>query len=422
MCVGAKRTRDKDARGRRLWFLAVKSGRPDHSKLRFPFSNSQADPSFDLELLTCLSCRVVRHLGSNCNHFPPADLPGLIQKPIISADQRRNKPQQMKGFEFGPSVASRLSSSRGPQPSNPAFNISSPGSWGVLGAMETYRAILRAKQTRSGALSSCGLPSAGRKRKKNMMRFAKIEKIAARVAMRALALVSLLSMAASTRAQDATRPYPKMLPLSQYLMDRDAAIALARSAAPEGISKDASVLVLTPKGWETAVQGTNGFVCMAGPAWTAAIDFYDVWSPKQRGAICLNPAAVRSILPIFRKLTQMTLAGVTSVKERIAGIQEAYAKKEIPAVEPGAMSYMMSKNAYLSHLGSHNLCHVMFFLPIKDPAELNADDPNAPISSTSIWFPDPDKPDSPLNKELPPLRTAQSKCPIGPMALLRSTK
>ena len=127
------------------------------------------------------------------------------------------------------------------------------------------------------------------------MRFAKIEKIAARVAVGALALVSLLSMTASTRAQDAERPYPKMLPLSQYLMDRNVAIALARSAAPEGISKDASVLVLTPKGWETAVQGTNGFVCMAGPAWTASIDFYDVWSPKQRGAICLNPAAVRSI-------------------------------------------------------------------------------------------------------------------------------
>src|SRR4029077_19250193 len=37
-------------------------------------------------------------------------LPGLIQKPIVSADQRRPKPLQMKGFEFGPSVALRLSS------------------------------------------------------------------------------------------------------------------------------------------------------------------------------------------------------------------------------------------------------------------------------------------------------------------------
>src|ERR1700736_7016583 len=100
-----------------------------------------------------------------------------------------------------------------------------------------------------------------------MMRFAQIKKIEARVAVGALALVSLLSMTASTRAQEAERPYPKMLPLSEYLMDRNAAIALARSAAPESISKDASVLVLTPKGWETAVKGTNGFVCMAGAGW-----------------------------------------------------------------------------------------------------------------------------------------------------------
>ena len=245
-----------------------------------------------------------------------------------------------------------------------------------------------------------------------MTRLAMIEKIAARVAVGAFALLGFLGMTASARAQDAERPYPKMLPLSQYLMDRDAAVALARSAAPVGISKDASVLVLTPNGWETAVQGSNGFVCMAGPSWTASIDFYDVWSPKQKGAICLNPAAVRSILPIYRKLTQMTLAGVTSVKERIAGIQEAYANKEIPPVEPGAMSYMMSKDAYLSHLGhTHNLCHVMFFLPIKNPVELDANDPNSPVSSTSMWFPDPDKPDSPLNKELPPLRTVPIEVP-----------
>jgi hypothetical protein len=129
-----------------------------------------------------------------------------------------------------------------------------------------------------------------------MMRFAKIEKIAARVAVGALALVSLLSMTVSTLAQEAERPYPKMLPLSQYLMDRNAAIALARSAAPEGISKDASVLVLTPKGWETAVNGTNGFVCMTGPAWTASIDFYDVWSPKQRGAIGFSQFMPRDVL------------------------------------------------------------------------------------------------------------------------------
>jgi hypothetical protein len=89
------------------------------------------------------------------------------------------------------------------------------------------------------------------------------------IAIKSFALLVVLG-AYQVMAQDAERPYPKMLPLSQYLMDRNAAIALARSAAPEGISKDASVLVLTPKGWETGVKGTNGFVCMVGPSWTAS--------------------------------------------------------------------------------------------------------------------------------------------------------
>ena len=47
-----------------------------------------------------------------------------------------------------------------------------------------------------------------------------------------------------TWAQDAKTQYPSMAPLDQYLMaDRNAEIALARSAAPTSISSDATVLV-----------------------------------------------------------------------------------------------------------------------------------------------------------------------------------
>jgi len=49
-------------------------------------------------------------------------------------------------------------------------------------------------------------------------------------------------------AQIPASPYPKMAPIEQYLMNHDAEIALARSAAPDGISHDASVLVLTRHG------------------------------------------------------------------------------------------------------------------------------------------------------------------------------
>jgi hypothetical protein len=69
------------------------------------------------------------------------------------------------------------------------------------------------------------------------------------------ALVAALIASRPVAAQDAKQPYPNMAPIEQYLMDRDAEIALARSAAPDAISHDTSVIVLTRHGYETAVQG-----------------------------------------------------------------------------------------------------------------------------------------------------------------------
>jgi len=62
----------------------------------------------------------------------------------------------------------------------------------------------------------------------------------------ALATVALVVMCATRpgRGADAKTPYPSMAPLDQYMMDRDAEIALARSAAPPSIAKDATVMVL----------------------------------------------------------------------------------------------------------------------------------------------------------------------------------
>jgi hypothetical protein len=58
-----------------------------------------------------------------------------------------------------------------------------------------------------------------------------------------LALLLMLT-AAEAQAQDAKAPYPSMAPLDQYLMERQAEITLARSAAPPSISQDAEVMVL----------------------------------------------------------------------------------------------------------------------------------------------------------------------------------
>ena len=119
----------------------------------------------------------------------------------------------------------------------------------------------------------------------------------------------MLGTAHLAMAREATTPYPNMAPINQYLMtDRGAEIALARSAAPESISRDAEVLVLGRHGFETAVKGKNGFVCIVGRSWTSAPDA-EVWNPKVRVPMCVNAAAARSYLLRITKITELGLAG-----------------------------------------------------------------------------------------------------------------
>lgn len=166
---------------------------------------------------------------------------------------------------------------------------------------------------------------------------------------------------AAATAQQALHSYPAMAPLSQYLMpDRAAEIALARSAAPAAISDHASVLVLQPHGYVTAVQGANGFVCVVERAWMSPFDAPQFWNPKLRGPICFNPEAVKSILPITYKRTALVLTG-QSREEIKKDIEAAYASGQLPPLQPGAMSYMMSRQGYLDDQYGHWMPHLMFY-------------------------------------------------------------
>jgi hypothetical protein len=134
-------------------------------------------------------------------------------------------------------------------------------------------------------------------------------------------------------------------PIDQYLMtDQDAEIALARSAAPQAISRDAEILILGRLGFETAVKGKNGFVCIEERSWTFGPDS-EFWNPKVRTPICFNAAAARSYLPRTIKKTGLLLAGRTRA-QMLETIVAAIDKKELPAIEPGAMCYMLSKQGY----------------------------------------------------------------------------
>lgn len=207
--------------------------------------------------------------------------------------------------------------------------------------------------------------------------------------MKAIASFILLVVPAAAwpaHARNSTKePYPKMAPLDQYLMGRNAEIALARSAAPPSIARDAEVLVLGRHGYETAVQGKNGFVCLVERGWTAPTDDPNFWNPKLRGALCLNPPAVRTYLPITIKKTELILAG-ESKTQMADDIKAAFDKKELPSLQPGAMCYMLSKGQYLGDQPVHHWHpHVMFFIPETDSVARGENLPGSPV----LTSPDP---------------------------------
>jgi hypothetical protein len=191
--------------------------------------------------------------------------------------------------------------------------------------------------------------------------------------------VVLLSVVCLAQALGATASYAKMAPLNQYLIsDRNAEIALARSAAPASISDGADVMVLEPKGYETAVKGRNGFLCIVERSWGAATDAPEFWNPKMRAPHCFNTQAARSFLPIYLMKTKLILAG-KSKTEIAAEIKQALDKKELPTLEPGAMCYMMSKQQYLNDHGRNWHPHLMFFVSGDVAKSWGANQPGSPV-------------------------------------------
>lgn len=197
----------------------------------------------------------------------------------------------------------------------------------------------------------------------------------------ALAFVVLIlsSWSACVRAQVVKAPYPVMAPLDRYLIpNENAEIALARSAAPASISNAAEVMVLRRSGYMTAVKGSNGFVCIVERSWANTTDDPQFWNPKVRAPHCFNPPAARTFLDIYLMKSKLVLAG-KSRAEIAAAIASALDKKELPALAPGTVVYMMSKQQYLNDSGKSWYPHVMFYASGDTEKSWGANLPGSPI-------------------------------------------
>lgn len=193
-----------------------------------------------------------------------------------------------------------------------------------------------------------------------------------------LALVVLPEAVQQTRAQ--AGPYPAMAPLEEYLMPKDAEIALARSAAPPSIADDASVMVLGRHGYETAVQGKNGFLCYVERSWAHFTDHPEFWNPKMRAPNCFNAVAARSVTQIYLMKTRLVLAG-KSKAEIAQAVAAALDSGDLPALAPGAMCYMMSKQQYFGDkIGNAGDSHLMFWFPQGGHVNWGADASDSPVN------------------------------------------
>jgi hypothetical protein len=175
---------------------------------------------------------------------------------------------------------------------------------------------------------------------------------------------------------------PGMAPLEQYLMPKDAEIALARSAAPASIADDATVMVLERQGYTTAVQGKNGFMCYVERSWAKVTDAPDFWNPKMRAPNCFNAAAASSIAPIYLMKTRLVLAG-KSKAEIAQAIAAALDSGELPALAPGSMCYMMSKEQYLNDEAHNWRPHLMFYAAGDVAKSWGANLPDSPMMAGS---------------------------------------
>jgi hypothetical protein len=150
------------------------------------------------------------------------------------------------------------------------------------------------------------------------------------------------------------------------LLPRDREIALARTAAPAAVSRDATVMVLTDRGFEVAVKGTNGVTCVVNRS-----------HPESLEPHCFDAEGSATVLPMELRRTELLREGKSGEeidRELAAGLLAGtYRLPRRPA-----MSYMMSPEQVLVSDEGQNVGkwrpHLMIYYPHLTAADLGLGD------------------------------------------------
>jgi hypothetical protein len=180
-------------------------------------------------------------------------------------------------------------------------------------------------------------------------------------------MATLSAGAAMGQTGQTAAPAAKYPPIADYLMPRDAEIALAVTAAPPSVSDQATVKVLTKSGFEVAREGTNGSVCMvmrgfSAPTYTPAQFRNLVYDPTVHAPICFTPPAARVAMPYYELRTKLAMEGKTP--DQIAeSLQAASVRGELPRRDEVTFAYMWSAHQHLGPGINAWHPHMMVFAP-----------------------------------------------------------
>jgi len=169
-----------------------------------------------------------------------------------------------------------------------------------------------------------------------------------------LTLAVALPLAAQGAAAGRTGP--------RIMLPREREIALARSAAPPAVSDDATVMILTERGFEVAETGRNGVTCVVNRS-----------QPDSLEPHCFDAEGSATVLPIELRRTELLREGKSLAEiDREIGQGLVAGRYRLP--RRPAMSYMMSSGQVLydddgTRVGKWQP-HLMIFYPNLTPADL----------------------------------------------------
>ena len=181
------------------------------------------------------------------------------------------------------------------------------------------------------------------------------------------AVVGMLAMSLlATTPQDSAAKIPDRLPRAQE-------VALAESAGPAHIVKDAAIYALEESGYVLVRKGTNGFSCLVLRSF-----------PGSQEPECYDPEGTATILP--RRIDESRYRAEGLSREEVAAkMAEGFASGKYRAPQRSGIVYMLSCQNYvpIDDTGSriiHYQPHFMFYAPYLNDADIGG-------GSNDRWMP-----------------------------------